>query len=213
MEVSIMANQASKSCAREVVAHGERHGWTRWQMAVAIHKNCDCSLLKAQRLARLWTLEEMVREVVRTAELAGLPRPSLTTQRLCHWEAGERPSPDYLDLLCRLFQTRPDRLGFGSDHTPPENEEPPVTVVLPPTAHRANQASSPAVGAGRPDFAENEGRRRTLLQASVGNRGVLSAQLLDAVDGIRRQGEQVFEETALTVATLDRLEENTSGHA
>src|SRR3954453_7008356 len=124
-KVLIMANQASKSCAREVVAHGQRHGWTRWQMAVAIHKNCDCSLLKAQRLARLWTLEEMVREAVKAAELAGLPRPSLTTQRICHWEAGERPSPDYLDLLCRMFATHPDRLPLCTDPHPPQGPAPP----------------------------------------------------------------------------------------
>jgi tetratricopeptide (TPR) repeat protein len=179
-------------------------------MAVAIHKNCACSLLKAQRLALSWTLEEMVREVVRTADLAGLPPPNLTTQRICHWEAGERPHPDYLDLLCRLFQTRPDRLGFGNDHTPAEDLEPPVTVVLPPAVGRVNRTLTTA--SGKPDAGENEGRRRTLLQASVGNRGVLSAQLLDAVDAIRRQGEQVFEQTALTAATLDRLEEAAHGH-
>jgi hypothetical protein len=180
-------------------------------MAVAIQRNCGCSLLKGQRLARLWTLEEMVKEAIRTADLAGLPRPSLTTQRVCHWEAGERPKAAYLDLLCRLYQTRPDRLGYGGDHTPVEDQEPAVTVVLPPALARARRGL-PEEADGQPDPGENEARRRTLLQASVGNRGVLSAALLDVVDSIRREGEQVFEKTALTVASLERLEENTIPH-
>jgi hypothetical protein len=86
-----------------------------------------------------------------------------------------------------------------------------VTVVLPPALAYA-RPTKPGIAAGQPDAGENEARRRTLLQASVGNRGVLSAPLLDVIDAIRRQGEQVFEETALTVASLERLEENSVPH-
>ncbi|MFL6073767.1 MAG: hypothetical protein ACJ73S_10265 [Mycobacteriales bacterium] len=195
-----------------MVAFGKVHGWTLWQIAVAVHRHCGCGLLKAHRLAREWTQEEMARRMERTAEQAGLPIPSMTPQRICHWEAGERPSPGYLDLLCRLFATRPDRLGYGTDHTPSEDQEPPVTVVLPPELGRARQVTPRTTAAGTGPDPESEARRRTLVQASVANRGVLSAPLLDTVDAIRRQGEQAFEETALTRTTLDRLEENIHGH-
>lgn len=34
------------------------------------------------------------------------------------WENGRtRPRPEAIDLLCRLYQTRPDRLGFGGDYS------------------------------------------------------------------------------------------------
>jgi tetratricopeptide (TPR) repeat protein len=42
---------------------------------------------------------------------------TLTHQRLSRWEThGEVPSQRYLRALCRLYETRPDRLGFGEDH-------------------------------------------------------------------------------------------------
>jgi excisionase family DNA binding protein len=38
---------------------------------------------------------------------------------LWRWETGERdPSRKHLDRLCRVYQTRPDRLGYGRDYTP-----------------------------------------------------------------------------------------------
>jgi hypothetical protein len=49
------------------------------------------------------------------------------------WETGRsRPSDANLDALCRLYQTRPDRLGYGRDYTPAEE---PGSTPTPPAAN------------------------------------------------------------------------------
>jgi hypothetical protein len=48
----------------------------------------------------------------------GLEAPQLTPAELCRWEHGQRrPTDERREYLCRVYRTRPDRLGFGSDHT------------------------------------------------------------------------------------------------
>ena len=43
--------------------------------------------------------------------------PALSHQRVSQWENGaDVPSPRYLDALCRLYSSRPDKLGFGNDY-------------------------------------------------------------------------------------------------
>ncbi|MGH8896755.1 MAG: tetratricopeptide repeat protein [Egibacteraceae bacterium] len=56
-----------------------------------------------------------------TYDTDGWPRPKLTCQRLCSWEHDPRirPGEEYLDRLCRVYETRPDQLGYGHDYTPP----------------------------------------------------------------------------------------------
>ena len=42
----------------------------------------------------------------------------LTTRSWMDWEAGARPNWDYQDLLSRLFQASPVRLGWAADYAP-----------------------------------------------------------------------------------------------
>jgi len=56
-------------------------------------------------------------------DLAGPPRhwrgvTGLSHQTVSRWETGaDFPSSHYFDALCRLYHTRPDRLGFGHDYS------------------------------------------------------------------------------------------------
>jgi hypothetical protein len=46
------------------------------------------------------------------------------------WESRRgRPSEANLDYLCRLYQTRPDRLGYGNDYTPADQSEEPAHAL------------------------------------------------------------------------------------
>ena len=49
----------------------------------------------------------------------GLQETPLTCRRLCAWEHDPkvRPGEDYLDRLCRVYETRPDQLSYGHDYT------------------------------------------------------------------------------------------------
>lgn len=126
-----MTGRHPRACARQI--RERLVGASRWQVAGAIHQHCGVTLLKAQRLAHDWTLDQVAEQVCRICEEAGLGRPLLTPQRVSHWESGrEAPSPKYLDALCRLFRTRPDRLGFGHDYSDDADEPAPPVPVVPP---------------------------------------------------------------------------------
>ena len=48
----------------------------------------------------------------------GLAAPRISSAELCRWEHGQRrPSEERIEYLCRLYSTRPDRLGFGADYS------------------------------------------------------------------------------------------------
>lgn len=75
--------------------------------------------LEAWRLAHGWTRVELSARLDMLYETDGLAQPHLDAATLCRWEHGSRrPSEERIDYLCRLYRTRPDRLGFGADHTP-----------------------------------------------------------------------------------------------
>jgi transcriptional regulator with XRE-family HTH domain len=87
--------------------------------AEAIHAECGVSRLRAWRVARGLKLQDMAALMKEQGRRANRPLDSLTHQRISAWERGEdQPSPHYLDALCRLFSTRPDKLGFGEDYGP-----------------------------------------------------------------------------------------------
>jgi tetratricopeptide (TPR) repeat protein/transcriptional regulator with XRE-family HTH domain len=121
-------------------AHGRAQGWPIPQIVEAIAERFGVSRLKAHRLARGWTRPQAVEEILATYDADGWPRPKLTPQRLCAWEHNPRvrPGEEYLDRLCRVYQTRADQLGYGHDYTPP---------AASPTGTKSNgQQAVPATG-------------------------------------------------------------------
>jgi transcriptional regulator with XRE-family HTH domain len=72
------------------------------------------SRLWAWRLATGWRRSELL------ARLRQLGDLSVDESMLWRWELGERdPSSYHLDYLCRVYQTRPDLLGYGHDYSQP----------------------------------------------------------------------------------------------
>jgi hypothetical protein len=86
-------------------------------IAAQISHHCGHNLLRSHRLAWGFTVQEAVDAVHALCATHDLGARGLAHRLWTRWEAGERPGPDYQDVLCRLFRTRPDRLGFATDYT------------------------------------------------------------------------------------------------
>jgi hypothetical protein len=72
---------------------GLTQGWSIPQIVEAIVDRFGVSWLEAHRLARGWTRRRAVDEILRTYDVDGLARPSLTPQRLCAWEHDPKIRP------------------------------------------------------------------------------------------------------------------------
>ena len=72
--------------------------------------------LEAWRLAHGWSRIEVSARLDSLYVADGLAAPRISSAELCRWEHGQRrPSDERIEYLCRLYSTRPDRLGFGMD--------------------------------------------------------------------------------------------------
>ncbi len=113
--------------ARRIRLRGETEGWPRDVVVDEMLRRLrDVTPLEAHRFAQGWTREELSQEVDRLYIADRLEAPQLTSAELCRWEHGQRrPSDERREYLCRIYRTRPDRLGFGSDHSegPPRSAE------------------------------------------------------------------------------------------
>jgi transcriptional regulator with XRE-family HTH domain len=75
--------------------------------------------LEAWRFANGWARSEVAARLDMLYESDGLAAPGVDAAVLCRWEHGDRrPGEERIDYFCRLYRTRPDRLGFGNDHSP-----------------------------------------------------------------------------------------------
>lgn len=73
--------------------------------------------LEAWRFANGWARAEVSARLDMLYQSDGLAPPGIDQATLCRWEHDERrPGDERIDYLCRLYRTRPDRLGFGADH-------------------------------------------------------------------------------------------------
>jgi hypothetical protein len=114
-------NVHGNTCARRVVRDITARGGNSYDAALAAHRHCGVSLLRAHRLAHGYTLVEAVEALKGLLQDRGTPGDGLAHQRLSRWENSmDTPSPRYLDALCCLYRTRPDRLGYGHDYSDAE---------------------------------------------------------------------------------------------
>lgn len=98
-------------CARRIRA--ERQPLPAQEIAEQIVVCCGHNRLKAHRLARGWTVENAVRSFHEMCVSHGIRARGLCARSWLEWENDHPPSPDYQDLLCRLFLTGPVQLGFA----------------------------------------------------------------------------------------------------
>jgi transcriptional regulator with XRE-family HTH domain len=74
--------------------------------------------LEAWRLAHGWSRTEVSARLDSLYVVDGLAAPRISSAELCRWEHGQRrPGDERIEYLCRLYATRPDRLGFGMDYS------------------------------------------------------------------------------------------------
>jgi len=74
--------------------------------------------LEAWRLAHGWSRTEVSARLDALYETDQLAPPRITSAELCRWEHDQRrPNDERIEYLCRLYHTRPDRLGFGIDYS------------------------------------------------------------------------------------------------
>jgi transcriptional regulator with XRE-family HTH domain len=70
--------------------------------------------LRAQRLRRAWSLEDVARKLVELAVALGERPPGVNATMVGRWERGEHtPRPPYPRLLCLLFDASPEALGLS----------------------------------------------------------------------------------------------------
>ncbi len=108
-------------------------------------------------------------------------RIGLSERSWKEWEVGGKPSPDYQDLLCRLYQTDPVTLGLAKDYSPQTTGE-------------------------RPE--EGETNRREVLKVAglaVLDPAAVAALLDRAADEVAEFTRQA-EASALGAGTLDHLD-------
>ncbi|MFJ2189284.1 helix-turn-helix domain-containing protein [Kitasatospora sp. NPDC087861] len=163
-----MPRATTRQAAARLVAQSSVAGWAPWQLVQAIAEQCGVSLLQAARLARGWTLQETVTMFAEVGH-------RVTVQQLSSWEHGaSRPSDPRLDGLCRLYQTRPDRLGYGADYTPFNAD----SDAAPGTAQQAD--TEPTLGPAPP-------ARHAILRGLLGAVGItLSAPVMAALASARQ---------------------------
>jgi transcriptional regulator with XRE-family HTH domain len=105
--------------ARQIRTEGQLSGWCRERIVdEMLARLPGLQKLEAHRLAEGWTRREMSDGIDLLYLHDGLEPPNLRTSEISNWERGRRlPNPERQEYLCRLYRTRPDRLGFGKDFT------------------------------------------------------------------------------------------------
>jgi hypothetical protein len=118
--------------AKQVRVRGLLLGWSTHRIADEITGEVPGLLaLEAYRLASGWTREQLSTAIDALYQHDGLRPPRLASSEICGWEHGRRmPGAERREYLTRVYRTRPDRLGFGRDHSPAP--EPPRPAVRPP---------------------------------------------------------------------------------
>ncbi|MBG0563876.1 helix-turn-helix transcriptional regulator [Actinoplanes sp. NEAU-A11] len=199
-----MSGPASDRVAIKAIIEMSRRG--SWAVAVTVQElqsRCRVSRLRAYRLAHGWTLNEVATRIKELAVAHGKTAPRLTHDRISRWENGdERPSFQYLDLLCQLYHARPDLLGYGVDYA--SNEDVPTSTE----AAFLNQDANDANAENRSRMERREAIRGLLSAAGFG----LSAPALNALDRTRQLMAETLERRNVGDSTVDWWEQRATQH-
>jgi hypothetical protein len=119
--------------AKQIRLRGQLAGWPAARIAAEIVGQLPEMLyLEAHRLATGWTREQLSMALDALYERDGLQAPRVSAAEICGWEHGRhRPNGERQDYLARLYKTRPDRLGFGQDHSRTAAPAEPMAAVEP----------------------------------------------------------------------------------
>ncbi|HZM75689.1 MAG TPA: hypothetical protein VFC19_08170 [Candidatus Limnocylindrales bacterium] len=158
-------------------------GWSRERLVDEIHQHLGVSLLLAHRLASGRTQAETARLLRELYAAQFGEAPKLSHQQVSKWENGTDKPEKYLDVLCRLYKTRPDRLGLGSDY----GSESPI-------------GDPPATDPSRL-------HRRKLLSLPL---SVAASQGLADLESVRLRLDGLVQKTTTPVKTLEHWEEEIS---
>jgi transcriptional regulator with XRE-family HTH domain len=121
-------NTRTRAVIGELRQRAQQDGWSRWRLVTAIRARTGHSLLACHRYAEGWSQLQAAERMNAVAEQLTGRVGILGHSRLSHWESGTIPMPENIRVLCHLYRTRPDRLGFGVDCTVPEDGEEMVVI-------------------------------------------------------------------------------------
>jgi tetratricopeptide (TPR) repeat protein len=131
------AGQHRPSCAARQRKQAQASGWSVERTVEAVAQCCSVSLLRAQRLARGWTLNDTA-DRLRALALDQPAGPRADADQLRLWETHptRRPQARTIDLLCRLYETDAQHLGLTGDYRADAPEPTSVAQRHPVLAHR-----------------------------------------------------------------------------
>ncbi|MFF7092113.1 tetratricopeptide repeat protein [Streptomyces rubradiris] len=175
-------------------------------IAAEIETHCGHRRLKCRRLATGWTVAQAVAAAHQLVQDAGLPKVGLSERSWKDWEAGVLPSPDYQDLLCRLFATNPVALGFAHDYSPQQPD--PLwsgsrSGATLPTGPELARGTSPDDGA---EVAETKRRDAVKLAGLAMAAPAAAARILEQAAAEATEFTRQAEATSLGSGTLDHLD-------
>ena len=197
-------------CAGLIREQAAQEGWPTWRTVQVIRAHCGVSLLRAHRHAHGWTLDQAAEQLRPLCPDGG----RVNAARVSHWERGETPGWRYLDGLCRLYRTRPDRLGFGADYSESDEDSGPARVAV-----TAAVTPAPALDPSRFERAPDIGRewqmeRRTVVHTLLaGAAAGLTGPVAEAIEQVRRNMHTTLESTTVGAQTLDQWERTAFDYA
>ncbi|KWX03490.1 hypothetical protein TH66_11395 [Carbonactinospora thermoautotrophica] len=206
-----------RACAARIRERAAQEGWPLVHTAAQIATCCQVPPLRAWRLAHGMPLEEAARRLIELCAEAGLRQPKLRKGDLSRYELGRTPVPVWMiDPLCRLYQARPDWLGFGGDYSQGDPEAAQATPFQTPVpldkpdhgGHRKSQILPPLGIGGSDDM-----RRRELLRQLAVTTGLaLTPGHLVAIEQTRQKLFDTTAGTGIPADILDRLESLIPGY-
>lgn len=119
VRVDRASRRRAERAARDIRLAGLRDGHAPADTVEQIIATLDgVHPLEAHRWAHGWDRGELSARIDVLYQDDGLIPPQLSDAEICRWEHGQRrPQDERIDYLCRVYQTRPDRLGFGRDYS------------------------------------------------------------------------------------------------